>query len=72
MQVGEALLSIDMEGDGSEAEAVSTRSQDFATSSGMPAADTSIPADTQVTVVCTFEAHFQYNLSLFIWFMVEN
>ncbi|CAL8463419.1 g2953 [Coccomyxa elongata] len=55
VQVGEALLSIDMEGDSSEAEAVSTTSQDFAsqaspTSSGKPAADTPISADTQVTL----------------------
>lgn len=60
MQVGEALLSIDMEDHDSEAEAVSTSSQDSAsqaspTSSCMPAADAPIPADTQVTV----NLHFQ-------------
>ena len=56
VQVGEALLSIDMEGNDSEAEAVSTSSQDAAsqaspTSSGMPAADGPLPADTQVTLL---------------------
>ncbi|BDA48716.1 Lipoamide acyltransferase component of branched-chain alpha-keto acid dehydrogenase complex [Coccomyxa sp. Obi] len=55
VQVGEALLSIDMEDDDSEAEAVSISSQDSAsqaspTSSGMPAADAPLLTDTQATL----------------------